>query len=113
MLSSVGLTAHAGTDAPWELNSGGMVVGSTWESAPRRLPAFAFHRPGDGLLRKEVIQPHLPIRLPCYDLAPIADRTFGTSLPIKGWASDFGCSRLSSLDGRCVQGPGTYSPQHC
>ena len=23
------------------------------------------------LLRKEVIQPHLPIRLPCYDLAPI------------------------------------------
>jgi len=33
------------------------------------------------LLRKEVIQPHLPVRLPCYDLAPIADRTFGTSLP--------------------------------
>ena len=23
------------------------------------------------LLRKEVIQPHLPIRLPCYDLTPI------------------------------------------
>jgi len=28
-----------------------------------------------------VIQPHLPVRLPCYDLAPIADRTLGTSLP--------------------------------
>ena len=25
------------------------------------------------LLRKEVIQPHLPVRLPCYDLVPIAE----------------------------------------
>ena len=24
----------------------------------------------------------------------------------------FKCSRLSWLDGRCVQGPGTYSPRH-
>ena len=29
------------------------------------------------LLRKEVIQPHLPIRLPCYDFTPIIDPTFG------------------------------------
>ena len=28
------------------------------------------------LLRKEVIQPHLPVRLPCYDFVPIADPTF-------------------------------------
>ncbi len=28
------------------------------------------------LLRKEVIQPHLPVRLPCYDFTPIADFTF-------------------------------------
>ena len=28
------------------------------------------------LLRKEVIQPHLPIRLPCYDLTPIIEPTF-------------------------------------
>ena len=27
------------------------------------------------LLRKEVIQPHLPIRLPCYDFTPIIDPT--------------------------------------
>ena len=27
-------------------------------------------------LRKEVIQPHLPIRLPCYDLTLIIDPTF-------------------------------------
>ena len=28
------------------------------------------------LLRKEVIQPHLPIRLPCYDLTPVIESTF-------------------------------------
>ena len=33
------------------------------------------------LLRKEVIQPHLPVRLPCYDFVPIADPTFDNSLP--------------------------------
>ncbi len=32
------------------------------------------------LLRKEVIQPHLPIRLPCYDLTPIIEPTFGRAL---------------------------------
>ena len=32
------------------------------------------------LLRKEVIQPHLPIRLPCYDLTPITEPTFGCCL---------------------------------
>ena len=33
-----------------------------------------------GLLRKEVIQPHLPIRLPCYDFTPIIEPTFGRVL---------------------------------
>ena len=33
------------------------------------------------LLRKEVIQPHLPVRLPCYDFTPIANPTFGSSFP--------------------------------
>ena len=39
-------------------------------------------RPGGtttGLPRKEVIQPHLPVRLPCYDFVPIADPTFDHS----------------------------------
>ena len=31
-------------------------------------------------LRKEVIQPHLPIRLPCYDFTPVTDPAFGSSL---------------------------------
>ena len=30
------------------------------------------------LPRKEVIQPHLPIRLPCYDFTPITDPTVGS-----------------------------------
>ena len=32
------------------------------------------------LHRKEVIQPHLPIRLPCYDLTPIIEPTFDCCL---------------------------------
>jgi hypothetical protein len=36
------------------------------------------------LLRKEVIQPHLPVRLPCYDFVPIASPTFDNSLPRRG-----------------------------
>ena len=31
-------------------------------------------------LRKEVIQPHLPIRLPCYDFTPVTGSTFDCSL---------------------------------
>ena len=33
------------------------------------------------LPRKEVIQPHLPVRLPCYDFTPITNPTFDGSLP--------------------------------
>ena len=31
--------------------------------------------------RKEVIQPHLPVRLPCYDFTPVTGPTFDGSLP--------------------------------
>ena len=27
------------------------------------------------ILRKEVIQPQVPLRLPCYDFTPVVDRT--------------------------------------
>ena len=33
------------------------------------------------LPRKEVIQPHLPVRLPCYDFTPLTLHTFGASAP--------------------------------
>ena len=34
-----------------------------------------------GIPRKEVIQPQLPLRLPCYDFTPVTDPTFDGSLP--------------------------------
>ena len=35
--------------------------------------------PDVGILRKEVIQPQVPLRLPCYDLVPIAEFILGAS----------------------------------
>ena len=35
------------------------------------------------LPRKEVIQPQLPLRLPCYDFVPITGPTLGDYLPDK------------------------------
>ena len=34
-----------------------------------------------GFPRKEVIQPQLPLRLPCYDFTPVTNPTFDGSLP--------------------------------
>ena len=47
------------------------------------------------LHRKEVIQPHLPIRLPCYDFTPVIDLTFDGSplavrLPASGATNSHG-----------------------
>ena len=39
----------------------------------------SFRFPFRFLPRKEVIQPHLPIRLPCYDFTPVIDLT------LAGW----------------------------
>ncbi len=33
------------------------------------------------LVRKEVIQAHLPVLLPCYDFVPVTSPTFDSSLP--------------------------------
>ena len=49
-----------------------------------RTPSSRWLRGDDFLLelpRKEVIQPHLPVRLPCYDFTPITSPTFDGSLP--------------------------------
>ena len=35
---------------------------------------------GEGIPRKEVIQPHLPVRLPCYDFTPVTRLTLGVGL---------------------------------
>ena len=54
--------------------------------------------PGKGELvfaQKEVIQPHLPIRLPCYDFTPVIGHTVASAplavkLPASGAANSHG-----------------------
>ena len=58
----------------------------------RRLPSSHV------LHRKEVIQPHLPIRLPCYDLTPITEPTFG-SCPLAVSSLTSGVSDFHGLTG--------------
>ena len=71
-------------------------LSTTPDAFGRGMASARTHRgePCQMLLRKEVIQPHLPVRLPCYDLVPIASPTFDGS-PSKSWATGFGCYRLS------------------
>src|SRR5882724_3595576 len=54
---------------------------STTDRHPARLTIPQRDRLIVVLLRKEVIQPHLPVRLPCYDFVPIVVPTFDHSLP--------------------------------
>ena len=39
------------------------------------------------ILRKEVIQPQVPLRLPCYDFTPVTDPTVACCLPKVGTQS--------------------------
>ena len=61
---------HTSTPAP----EPGTIPGTR---ATRRTPD---RRPEKKLRRKEVIQPHLPVRLPCYDLVPITSLTLDGSI---------------------------------
>ena len=50
----------------------------TWlNSAPPDSPGL--HPQSRAGSRKEVFQPHLPVRLPCYDLAPVTRIALGRS----------------------------------
>ena len=55
------------------------------------------HRP-EKLRRKEVIQPHLPVRLPCYDLVPITSLTLDGS-PQKVGPPASGATHFHDLTG--------------
>ena len=50
------------------------------------------------LRRKEVIQPHLPVRLPCYDLVPITSLTLDGS-PQKVGPPASGATHFHDLTG--------------
>ena len=46
----------------------------------RPAPSVQVFLSGEVVLpRKEVIQPHVPVRLPCYDFTPLTLHTFGAS----------------------------------
>jgi hypothetical protein len=45
-------------------------------------PSAVFRPPAS---RKEVIQPQVPLRLPCYDFTPVADLTVVGYLLLRGW----------------------------
>jgi hypothetical protein len=40
--------------------------------------------------RKEVIQPQVPLRLPCYDFTPVTEPTVVGCLRLRGWRTTFG-----------------------
>ena len=61
------------------------VIGGHGPSAPRQVKNFSSKKLF--LPRKEVIQPHVPVRLPCYDFTPLTLHTFGASLLAVGPAT--------------------------
>ena len=50
------------------------------------------------LPRKEVIQPHLPIRLPCYDFTPVIDPTLG-ACPLAVSSATLGITNFHGVTG--------------
>ena len=57
--------------SPWRIATGSLLLVLDRQTAIQPLLLF---------LRKEVIQPHLPIRLPCYDFTPVIRPAFDGSL---------------------------------
>jgi hypothetical protein len=68
---TTGITAHSDLTKP--------PVTSRREPELSRGPPDQGGKGWDSL--KEVIQPHLPVRLPCYDFTPLTGHSFGTSVP--------------------------------
>src|SRR3954447_4255930 len=70
------------TDRLWTLQDGlGRVAPAhrlKSDSPTRSLPL-----PDPPCSRKEVIQPHLPVRLPCYDFTPVMNLTVVSALPFR------------------------------
>ncbi len=54
------------------------MLGTAWFPAQSRVLAI---QSSGWLPRKEVIQPQLPLRLPCYDFVPVTTPTLGACLP--------------------------------
>lgn len=64
---------------------GGLMFCGRYEALPdTRSGAFGPY------LRKEVIQPQVPLRLPCYDFTPVAEPTVVACFLLLGWRNAFG-----------------------
>ena len=57
-----------------------LIPNSSFPPSARPKDSYAASPLRTSLPRKEVIQPHLPIRLPCYDFTPVIGLTFGSWL---------------------------------
>ena len=70
---------HSGGTSPAHQTERAKLNHRRREKAPRtdrpRIPILS------GLPRKEVIQPHLPVQLPCYDFVPVTGPALGAGLP--------------------------------
>ena len=51
-----------------------------WIFSSTERPYPVGFNPTELLPRKEVIQPHLPVQLPCYDFVPVTGPTLGACL---------------------------------
>ena len=71
-----------GRKGPYEVATDFAVRSEFFESSfqSQSIPPETFPPLSDDRSRKEVFQPHLPVRLPCYDLAPVTNFTIGRSL---------------------------------
>ena len=88
-----------------KLNSSGVGV-DVFQASPAIRTASLPSRPGRprrfgtaAFPRKEVIQPQLPLRLPCYDFTPITDSTFGRCLPKRVGSRTSGVSGFRGVTG--------------
>jgi len=78
-------------------------------------------------IKKDSIQPQVPLGLPCYDFTLVTNSTVEhikknrkkrntilqrTFFLVFSLEVSFGPNQFPECDGRCVQGPGTYSPRH-
>src|SRR5690554_6515147 len=60
-------------------NNNNNIIDSKTKQWPKHSRPIDFRAPKKDFSRKEVFQPHLPVRLPCYDLALVTSFTLGRS----------------------------------
>ena len=75
MISAYCISASCRTTYVFTIN-----LCSTRDNLSYLSPSFFIAPSYMTISRKEVFQPHLPVRLPCYDLAPVTSFALGRSL---------------------------------